>query len=96
MGDIGQARVALLVARRRAPFIPSEVSAVAYTQSHIDALKEAIATGALEIEFGTGTERRRIKYRSLAEMRSVLADMLAEVAPASAPARISFIQHSRD
>ena len=69
---------------------------MAFTQTHIDALKEAIATGALEVEFGTGTERRRIKYRSLAEMRSTLADMLAEVSPQSRPAAVTYAEHCRD
>lgn len=69
---------------------------MAYTQTHIDALKEAIATGALEIEFGTGTERRHIKYRSLAEMQSTLDRMLAEVSPASVRPATSFAEHVRD
>ncbi len=69
---------------------------MAYTQTHIDALKEAIATGALEVEFGTGTERRRIKYRSLAEMRSTLADMIFEVSPQSRPILVTFAEFTRD
>jgi hypothetical protein len=52
-----------------------------YTQNDIDTLKAAIATGALECEFGSGAERRRVKYRNLAEMKQTLSDMQAEVAP---------------
>ena len=69
---------------------------MAYTQTDIDALKAAIATGALECEFGSGAERRKVKYRSLAEMRSILADMQAEVTPASVTSNTSFAEHSRD
>ena len=70
---------------------------MAFTQTDIDTLKAAIATGALEVEFGTGTERRRIKYRSLAEMRSTLAEMLAEVSgQAHRSPSFSYVQHCRD
>jgi hypothetical protein len=69
---------------------------MAYTQTDIDTLKAAIATGAREVEFGAGTERRRVKYGSLADMRSVLADMQAEVSPVVAPPRVSYIRHCRD
>lgn len=53
-----------------------------YTQTDIDTLKTAIASGALEVEFGSGAERRRVKYRSLADMQQTLAIMMADVAPA--------------
>ena len=69
---------------------------MAFTQTDIDTLKEAIATGALEVEFGTGTERRRIKYRSLTEMRSTLADMIAEVSPQSRRITVTYAEHVRD
>lgn len=69
---------------------------MAYSQTDIDTLKAAIATGALECEFGAGPDKRRVRYRSLADMKQTLADMQAEVAPTSAPARISFVQHCRD
>lgn len=58
---------------------------MAYTQDDIDALKAAIASGALQVTFGSGPDARTVKYRSLAEMRSILADIIAEVTPASAP-----------
>jgi hypothetical protein len=50
-------------------------------QTDIDALKEAIATGALEVEFGSGPDKRRIRYRNLADMQQTLAMMMADVAP---------------
>lgn len=52
---------------------------MAWTQSDIDALKKAIASGALTVEM----DGRRITYRSLAEMRSTLAEMEQEVNPAA-------------
>ena len=62
---------------------------MAYTQTDIDTLKTAIASGALEVEFGSGAERRRVKYRSLADMRSTLADLIAEVSSSSSLGRVS-------
>lgn len=68
---------------------------MAYTQTDIDTLKTAIASGALEVEFGSGAERRRVKYRSLADMRSTLADLIAEVSSSSSLGRVSYIEHDR-
>lgn len=58
---------------------------MAYTQDDIDALKAAIATGAMRVRFGSGPDSREVTYRSLDQMRSILAEMLAEVSPGSAP-----------
>jgi hypothetical protein len=70
---------------------------VAYSQADIDALKNAIATGAMRVKFGSGADSREVEYRSLAEMRSILADMIDEVSPTPAPpSRVSYITHSRD
>lgn len=66
-----------------------------YTQTDIDTLKTSIASGALEVEFGSGTERRRVKYRSLADMRSTLAEMIAEVSPSTSLGRVTYIEHDR-
>lgn len=49
---------------------------MAYTQQQIDDLREAIASGQLIVRSGD----RSIQYRSLAEMRSILAEAEAEVA----------------
>lgn len=43
----------------------------------IAALEEAIATGALEVEYRSGDTTRRVKYRTLAEMERVLATLKA-------------------
>ncbi|WP_022722953.1 phage head-tail joining protein [Rhodopseudomonas sp. B29] len=69
---------------------------MAYTQDDIDALKAAIAAGALKTKFGSGPDAREVTYRSLAEMRSILADMLAEVSPAATFNPVSYVAHSRD
>lgn len=51
---------------------------MAFTQNDIDALKSAIATGALSVSYA-GPPSRSITYRSLAEMQSTLAMMEREV-----------------
>jgi hypothetical protein len=45
---------------------------MSYTQDQITAIKNAIALGALEVRYADG---RTVKYRSLDEMRSILAEM---------------------
>lgn len=52
---------------------------MAFTQTDIDALKKAIGTGALRVQFAD----REVTYRSLKEMREVLAMMRDEVDEAS-------------
>lgn len=52
---------------------------MAYTQEHVDALKEAIALGATEVTHNGKT----VKYRSLTEMRSVLRSMEADLQASS-------------
>lgn len=53
---------------------------MAWTQTDIDAIKAAIATGALDVQYSDGS---RIQYRSLEEMRSIQREMEAEVAGSS-------------
>lgn len=70
---------------------------MAYTQADVDALKAAIATGALRVKFGSGPDSREVEYRSLSDMNATLATMLAEVSPTTAVRpRVSIVQHSRD
>ncbi len=57
---------------------------MAWTQSDIDTLKAAIATGATLVRFGAGPDSREVRYRSLAEMNELLSKMEAEVNPAKA------------
>jgi len=51
-----------------------------FTSDDVDALKRAIATGALRVRYPDGSE---VTYRSLAEMRETLRMMAADVALAS-------------
>lgn len=49
---------------------------MSYTQAQVDALRAAIATGALEVQNG----QERVKYRSLGEMQRVLSEAEASLA----------------
>lgn len=49
---------------------------MAWTQSDIDALKAAMATGAAEVQYSDGS---RIRYNSLKDMRMQLGLMQQEV-----------------
>ncbi len=50
-----------------------------WTQSDIDTLKAAIASGILTVSYN-GPPARTITYQSLSAMRSLLAEMIADVA----------------
>lgn len=50
---------------------------MAWTQQHIDDLKEAIASGLTDFQYSDGS---RGTYRSLAEMKELLGMMRAEIA----------------
>lgn len=50
---------------------------MAWTQAHIDALREAIALGAKKVKYFD----KEIEYRSISEMRDILAEMEADVNP---------------
>lgn len=69
---------------------------MAYTQDDVDSLKAALATGAKSVKFGSGADSRETTYRSLDEMRSILADMIAEVSPTPGFSSISYVAHCRD
>jgi hypothetical protein len=68
---------------------------MAYSQADIDALKAAIATGARRVKFGSGPDSREVEYRTLAEMRGTLADMVDEAATARF-SPVTFAEHTRD
>ena len=53
-----------------------------WTQTDIDTLAAAVATGVLSVEY-SGPPARRVTYHSLAEMRSLLAEMRAAVGDAA-------------
>ena len=53
-----------------------------WTQSDVDTLAAAIATGVLSVEY-SGPPARRVQYHSLKEMRDLLAEMRAAVGDAA-------------
>lgn len=50
---------------------------MAWTQTDADALKAAIATGAVDVTYSDGS---RVTYRSLADMRQTLALIQTDIA----------------
>ncbi|WP_315728781.1 MULTISPECIES: phage head-tail joining protein [unclassified Bradyrhizobium] len=69
---------------------------MAWTQADIDTLKAAIATGTRRVEYGSGPDRQVVEYQSTPAMFAALDRLVAEVSPAAAPARVSYVQHCRD
>lgn len=63
---------------------------MAYTADQAQALRDAIASGVLTVRSSTG---ETVTYRSLAEMRSLLSEMEADIAGAdpNAPRRATHI-----
>lgn len=45
-------------------------------EQQIAALRNAIATGAMEVEYRSGETMRKVKYRSVEEMERVLSSLL--------------------
>lgn len=71
---------------------------MAYTQSDIDALKKAMATGVKRVVFVSGETRREQEFHSLADMQTLLDRMEAEVADNTAgnSGGPAYFAHSRD
>jgi len=55
---------------------------MAWTQTDVDRLKEAVRSGILTVSYD-GPPRRQITYQSLAEMRDLLKEMENDVADAT-------------
>jgi len=55
---------------------------MATLQQQLDALRQAIASGATEVRYADGSG---VKYRSLDEMRSVEASLVAQLTPSTVP-----------
>lgn len=53
-----------------------------WTQTDVDTLKVAVASGVLTVRY-SGPPAREVTYQSLAAMRALLADMIADVAGAA-------------
>lgn len=56
--------------------------AALWTQADIDALKALIASGVQSVSYSSGGSSRSITYQSLAEARSLLAEMTGQVTAA--------------
>lgn len=63
--------------------------ATTWTQGDIDSLKSAIGTGVMSVTYA-GPPQRIVQYHSLAEMRSLLAEMLGQVNAMPRYSRIGF------
>jgi hypothetical protein len=62
-----------------------------WTQADIDALKAAVKTGALRVKYAD----REVTYHSLTEMRSLLAEMIADVGAAAGGKPYTVATHSK-
>lgn len=67
---------------------------MAWSQTDLDSIEAAIATGAREVEFGAGPDKRVVKYGTLGQMLAV-RNMLANAVLGTARPRTSVIQHDR-
>lgn len=63
-----------------------------YTQEQYTILCAAIAQGALRVEYGD----KRVEYRSLADMRSIKAEMERELFPNKQKSKTTFASYSKD
>lgn len=64
---------------------------MAITQTQIDALEEALASGELEVEY----DGKRVKFRSIDELKKSLAYCKESVNGANDPGA-SYVQFSKD
>ena len=60
-----------------------------WTEGDIATLKKAIASGVLSVSYA-GPPQRSITYQSLAEMRSLLAEMVGQVRGRTTFRRVAF------
>jgi hypothetical protein len=66
-----------------------------YTQDDLAKLKKAIATGAKKVRFGSGDSAHETEFRTLAEMKQIVADIEAEIGT-GASSRASYVEFWRD
>ncbi len=69
---------------------------MAYTQTDLNNLKAAIATGARRVKFGAGPDSREVEYRSLADMIATKNLIEAELSAAAPFCAATFAEHMRD
>jgi hypothetical protein len=68
---------------------------MAYTQDDLAKLKKAIATGAKKVRFGSGDSAHETEFRTLAEMKQIVADIEAEIGT-GVTSRASYVEFWRD
>lgn len=64
-----------------------------WTQTDLDAINEAIATGASKVRFADG---REVTYRGLADMRSVRDEIAQAIGRTVDTPRVTFASFTRD
>lgn len=65
-----------------------------WTQSDIDTLKAAIASGILTVRYD-GPPKRELTYQSLSEMRKLLAEMQGDVSATAGGKRYRYAATSK-
>lgn len=75
------------------------MSDAAAMQAQLEALRNARATGALEVSFksgGEGGSERKVVYRSDAQLAAAIADLERRIgAITRAPIRVTYVTHSK-
>lgn len=66
---------------------------MAFTQSDIDVLKKAVASGVSSVRFADG---RQVDYRSVADLKEALALAQADIASTSGVSSVSYASFSKD
>lgn len=64
-----------------------------WTQADLDAINEAIASGASRVRFADG---REVTYRSLADMRSVRDEIAGALGQMPSTPRTTYVSFSRE
>lgn len=65
---------------------------MAWTQTDLDAINEAIALGARKVRFA---DNREVEYRSLADMRSIRDEIASALGQAPEPLRTTYASFDR-
>jgi len=63
-----------------------------WTQEQYDSLSNAIAQGILEVNY----DGKKVVYQSLSEMRSLLAEMRAQLSPATSGYGRVYVEFCRE
>ena len=63
-----------------------------WTQEQYTTLADAVSRGLLEVTY----DGKKVVYQSLAEMRSLLAEMRAQMNPTTSPYGTVYVTFSRD